>query len=144
MSLALCHASYSICFIIYAPSFVSLSLSLPLISPPHFLDFLCFSVVILNRLFSLFFPLISQVSHSNRSLAPQRCPPPFFFRFNSPYLTISLQHSAHFIQPNLYTYLIARRPFSHYPLIQASSTPVDPSSLALTVKKTFVLNIKAS
>lgn len=78
MSLALCHASYSICFIIYAPSFVSLSLSLPLISPPHFLDFLCFSVVILNRLFSLFFPLISQVSHSNRSLAPQRCPPLFF------------------------------------------------------------------
>lgn len=48
MFLALCHASYSICFIIYVPP---LSFSVSLISPLHFLDFLCFFVVVLNCLF---------------------------------------------------------------------------------------------
>lgn len=49
MFLALCHGSYSIRFIIYVPP---LSFSVSLISPLHFLDFVCFYVVILICLFS--------------------------------------------------------------------------------------------
>ena len=92
MSLALCHASYSICFIIYAPSFVSLSPS-RLTSSFSGLSLLlsCHT----KSSFPLFFSLISQVHHLNLLFTPQRCPHPFFFLFgfNSPYLTIPLQHT---------------------------------------------------
>lgn len=139
MSLTLCHASYSRCFIIYVPSpLLSLSISSP-VPPLHFLDFLHFSGVTPNCLFIsplYFFSIITQTFHLKKKKPLVRSKFPVSAVL--PHLRAPLRcliHQTFLIHLRIWIFHRAQHPFSHNLIIQASSSQVDkvpPSAFCLT------------